>query len=68
MLNTQIVLPGSSDFNGRRDDCYKCGAGRAKQDGVELGAGKFICGHCWRNRAARKAGAISILISEQRTK
>ena len=68
MLHTQIVLPRSNDFNGKFDDCFKCGSARAKQDGVELAAGKFICGNCWRSRAARKQGVISTLISEQRTK
>lgn len=56
MLNSQIILPGSSDSGPATVECNKCGKTRHDKDGVYMGS-KFVCGSCWRLKAVVRSNA-----------
>lgn len=66
MLDSHVILNNSRDGGAYLLSCTRCGSKRSKMDGVEMGAGKWLCGRCWRGKATRPDGAIAALAAERR--
>jgi len=59
MLSSHITLPGSRDFSGGTQVCNRCENKKLTNDGVDIGNGRWVCGNCWRGKAARLNGAAA---------
>jgi hypothetical protein len=56
MLGSHITLPGSRDFSGKTCECSRCKRIKLTNDGVSIGANRWVCGACWRGKIAQSGG------------
>jgi hypothetical protein len=66
MMENDITLRGMRDISGRMANCSRCSERRPTDGGVELGPARWVCGKCWRTKAARPLGALAALAAERR--